>query len=366
MEDHGSSTSVPSVRDSVLSVSLRPNILVIRRRYLGDLVLLGSVFRNLKLHWPAARLTVLVEPAYAGVLPLQPDVDATLTFPHGAWGWPGFARALRAGRFTHVLDFDNTDRTALATRLTGAGVRATFDRELIPFKYRRVYTHTAKVANRDYDRQHVTETYLRLPAALGVPVASRDIRLKPREEDLVFARDLLQSKIQNPKSKMLLIHPGSRSQFRLWPPDRFGRVCDRIYSELKARVVLLAGPGEEDLVSQILQQARSEPDAIRAALPIPQLAALMNLFPVMLCHDSGPMHLAAGVGVRVVGLYGSQNAAIWRPLGGQHTVLQTALPCSCLLDTPQPCVKTDSYRSYCVRKLEVDEVFAAVAAAMRS
>ncbi len=349
----------------MLSVSLRPNILVIRRRYLGDIVLLGSVFRNLKLHWPDARLTVLVEPAYAGVLPLHPDVDATLAFPSKG-GWWSFLRALRAARFTHVLDFDNTDRTALAARLTGAGVRATFDRELIPFKHRRLYTHTAKVTNHDYDRQHITATYLRLPAALGVPVATRDIRLRPREEDLAFARELLQSKIEDPKSKILLIHPGSRSEFRLWPPERFGAVCDRLYSELKARTVLLAGPGEGDLLDQIARHARSEPAVIKAPLTVPQMAALMSLFPVMLCHDSGPMHLAAGAGVRVVALYGSQNATIWRPVGDQHTILQTALPCSCLPDPPQPCVKSDSYRSYCVRKLEVDEVFAAVQSALSS
>ena len=50
-----------------------PHVLVIRRRYLGDIVLLGSVLRNLRLHWPKAQLTVLTEPAYTAVLALNPD-----------------------------------------------------------------------------------------------------------------------------------------------------------------------------------------------------------------------------------------------------------------------------------------------------
>ena len=58
-----------------------PHLLVIRRRYIGDIVLLGSFLRNLRLHWPDARLTVLTEPAYAPVLALNPDVSAALALP---------------------------------------------------------------------------------------------------------------------------------------------------------------------------------------------------------------------------------------------------------------------------------------------
>ena len=82
-------------------------ILIIRRRYLGDIALLGSVLRNLRLHWPGAHLSVLTEAAYAGVLGLNPDINGALTFPRRLSGWLGFARALRRARFTHVLDFDS-------------------------------------------------------------------------------------------------------------------------------------------------------------------------------------------------------------------------------------------------------------------
>src|SRR4051812_47235424 len=72
-----------------------PRVLVIRRRYLGDIVLLGSVLRNLRLKWPSAWITVLTEMAYAGVLRLNPDVDAALTFPRRTREWFGFVRMLR-------------------------------------------------------------------------------------------------------------------------------------------------------------------------------------------------------------------------------------------------------------------------------
>src|ERR1019366_300036 len=101
----------------------RPHILVIRRRYLGDIVLLGSVLRNLRLHWPDAHLSVLVESVYVDVLALNPEVDTALVLPRRLREWPGFLRHVRRARFTHVLDLDNTEKTAAVARLSGAPFR---------------------------------------------------------------------------------------------------------------------------------------------------------------------------------------------------------------------------------------------------
>jgi ADP-heptose:LPS heptosyltransferase len=333
-----------------------PRVLVIRRRYLGDIVLLGSVLRNLRLHWPRAWLTVLTEAAYAGVLPLNPDVDSALTFPRGAREWFAFTRALRRARFTHVLDFDNTEKTAIVTRLTSAKVRAAFDRELIPFRYRWLYTHSAKVTNAFYDSHHITETYLALPAAITVPIASREVRLVPRPKDVARAQKLVSR-----GGNKVLLHPGSRSAFRIWPAERFAEVCDQLQDKLGAQVFLTAGPAEQALIEQIRAKATSHIVALDAPRDVGTLAALLAQFDAFLCHDSGPMHIAAAVGTPVVALFGSQNATIWRPLGERHTLLQTPLPCACLgAAAPGPCVHGDSYRSYCVRKIGVDDVFAAV------
>jgi ADP-heptose:LPS heptosyltransferase len=363
-----------SVRDTPLAQTApaatrrrHPRVLVIRRRYLGDIVLLGSVLRNLRLHWPDAHLTVLTEPAYSGVLALNPDVDGALTFPRRTLQWFGFLRTLRRARFTHVLDFDNTDKTALVARFTSAEVRATYDRELIPFRYRRFYTHTAKVTNAFYDSHHITETYLALPAAIHVPIVSRDVRLVPHADDIAaIAR--LPGAGRPPVGTSpfrVLVHPGSRSPFRIWPLERFAAVCDALQDRLNAQVILTAGPTERRFVEQIRSHSKTHLVASAAPRDVGTLAALLAQFDVFLCHDSGPMHVAAAVGTPVVALFGSQNSTIWRPLGAQHTVLQTSLPCACLAPaTPTPCVRDDSYRSYCVRHLTEDQVFAAVASKM--
>lgn len=338
-----------------------PRILVIRRRYLGDIVLLGPVFRNLRLHWPGARLALVVEPAYAGVLELNADVDTVLRLPRRTAEWPRFLRAVRDGGFSHVLDFDNTQKTALVARWSGAPARLTLRRDGHRLILPQLYSQVVAVSPADDAGRHITETCLDLVRAIDVPIATREVRLTPRPDDLAFVDALLGA---GPRPG-LLVHPGSRSTFRLWPPDRFAAVLDRVREELGVAAAVVAGPAELPLARDIACRCRHRPAVIDCTLSIPRLAAVFRRVPVLLCHDSGPMHLAAAVGARVIALYGSQNATIWRPSGEGHTVLQTPLPCHCLPDAPVPCVRHDAYRSYCVRKLGVDEVWTAVAAALR-
>jgi ADP-heptose:LPS heptosyltransferase len=331
-----------------------PRILVIRRRYLGDIVLLGSFLRNLRLHWPSAEIRVLVEPAYAGVLELNPDVDDPVKLPRRASAWPGFLLALRRRRWTHVFNFDNTEGTALIARFTGAPFRLGLHHGGYRLKLARCYTHVVHDENDKHEGRPITEYYLMTLGAAGVPLASREVRLVPRADDLEALR-----RIVGAVGPVLLVHPGSRSPMRLWPAERFAEVCDRAQETLGMQVVLAGGPSERSLIAEIRNRARIHVLAFTEPLSLARFAALARLASIVLCHDSGPMHVAAAVGTPVVALYGSQSTVLFRPAGEGHILLQPPLPCADCV-APDTCVPLDSYRNLCVRRLQVDQVFGAV------
>lgn len=336
-----------------------PRILVIRRRYLGDIVLLGSLLRNLRLHWPDAHLAVAVEPRFAEVLALNPDVNATLPLPARLGQWWGFLRTVRGSRFTHVLDLDNTEKTAAIARLSGAKTRVALHHGIHALKLRLAYTHVVHDPTESHENRLIPDYYLLALQPLGVPVATREIRLVPRAADLAAIRPLVGA-----AGRVLLVHPGSRSAMRIWPAERFAAVCDYAQDELGLQVVLVGGPAEAALVAEIKKHARTHLLTPPGALPIGRFAALASLSDAFLCHDSGPMHVAAAVGTRVIALYGSQNIALFQPMGEGHTLLQPPLPCATCV-APERCVPADSYKNLCVRNIAVERVKAAVAAAIR-
>jgi ADP-heptose:LPS heptosyltransferase len=340
------------------STPQHPRVLVIRRRYLGDVVLLGSLFRNLRLHWPGARLAALVEPAYAGILALNPDVDQVIDLPAGLSAWPSFASGLRRAGFTHVLDLDNTERTALAARLSGAAFRVALHHGAHPVRLRPLYTDVAHEPESVHENQPISEYYLSALRAAGVPVVTREVRLVPREADVAEWR-----RIVGAQGRTLLVHPGSRSPSRIWPAERFAAVCDRVQDELGVQVALAGGPAERALMEEIRGKARTHLLSTGEPPTLPRFAALARACTALLCHDSGPMHVAAAVGTPVVALYGSQNPVLFRPHGDGHTQIVPAMPCTACV-APRQCVPADSYRTYCVRRITEEEVFAALKATL--
>jgi ADP-heptose:LPS heptosyltransferase len=163
----------------------------------------------------------------------------------------------------------------------------------------------------------------------------------------------------DPRRPRVLLHPGSRSSYRVWPLDRFARVADRLQTEAGVQVLLTGGPSEQALIEGIRSAARTPLAALPPSLDLCTFAACTRLVDAVLCHDSGPMHIAAAVGTRVVALFGSQSKTVWAPTGEGHRVLQAPLPCTgCLW--PQECDPGNGYRNYCVRRIGEDEVFSAV------
>ena len=337
-----------------MPVTASPRVLIVRRRYLGDIVLLGSLLRNLRLQWPDAHLAVLVEPRFAELLAMNPDVNATLALPRSLTEWPGFVRQLRVGRFTHVLDLDNTEKTALIARLSGAGDRVTLHHGGHRVKFRAAYSAIVYDPEAQHENRPITDYYLRALEPIGVPVVTRAIRLEPRAEDVADLRRFVGA-----GRRVLLVHPGSRSPMRVWPAERFAEVIDHAQDELDTQVILVGGPADESVVADIRSRVRTHLYALPGAMPITRLAALARVSHAVLCHDSGPMHVAAAVGAPVIAIYGSQNATLFQPMGSGHTILQPPLPCvNCV--APGKCVPGDSYHNLCVQNVTVARVKEAV------
>jgi len=337
-------------------------------------VLLGSVFRNLRLHWPQVHIALLTNPTYAPAAALHADLDYVYSVPNMIRKRLRLIAELRRARFTHVLDFDNATTTSLVTWLSGAPVRVTYEREGYRLHRRWMYTAIVPIPARDYHTLHITEAYLSLLSAIGGPIRTRDPSLSPSNSDIARVQKFAQPTLPTTPAPQkirprVLIHPGASRPARVWPLENFATVCDRLHGELGAEVFIVAGPSERAAARTIHNAANSQPTVIDEPLSIGEFAALCRHFDVMLCNDSGPMHIAACMGTRVVALFGAQNSILWGPIGAAqngHIILQTSRPCTCLNSPPHPCIKSDTDRSYCVRKLSVDQVVEAVRAICHS
>lgn len=355
-----------------------PRILIVRRRYLGDTVLMQPFVRNLRAHWPDAWIAMVVDTPYVEALAAVEELDEIVELPVGTFrpgvglrGWRSVLGAVAAAPFDVAFDFQRNERAQLLLLLSRAHTRATLWPVGRPLHRRWVYSDVLKVAPEDGEALHTVDLNNRLLETLGVPTPFRVPILPVSPEQRRAARAILDLHEGSARSErlqaahsarpLLMVHPGSGAEARRWPPARFAQVADHAAERHDARVVVLSGPGEEGLAAAVVQGMRRPAVLIEAPTRIPTLIGLLAEADLLLCNDSGPMHIAAAVGTPVCALYGAQSSVTWAPLGpAGHRTLRPALPCGSECVARGTCVSGDPMRSLCVRRIPVDDVIRAV------
>ena len=307
-------------------------ILVVKLRYIGDVLLSTPVFRGLREAFPRARLTALVNAGTEEVLLHQPDVDEVLLVDRDAakTGWWGrrvadrlaLVRRLRERQFDLALDLTDGDRAAFLTWASGARLRVGFNRE---GRFRGRAYH--RVVPQWSGRRHAVESDLEALRTLGLRprAVAPSLGLPPEAE--AAAGELLARKRVARDRDLVLVHPGARWWFKAWPTERFAALADRIEEELGAQVLIVGGPGDVAAAEAIRRQMRRSAVTVAGETSILQLAALLKRCRLFVSNDNGPMHVAAAVGTPVVALFGPTDPAEWGPWGEGHLVLYKGVDC---------------------------------------
>ena len=332
------------------------NILVIKLRYLGDVLLATPTLHALKAAYPMARLTALVNRGTEEILIGNPDVDHILSLERGTIVEQcRFVADVRHRRFDMVVDLTDGDRAALLTRISGAPIRIGFNAE--QRWTGRCYTtvvHGEAGAHR-IERDLAALTPLKIPATDRIP------RLWLTNEDEVRADALLAKVAVRSGQPLVVIQPGARYWFKAWPTERFAELADRLTERFGCQVAVGGSYQEVELTKLVMKQAKSPLITIAGLSPIRTLAALLKRAVLFVGNDSGAMHIATAVGTPVVALFGPSNPAEWGPRGGPAEVIYKGLDCRvCFHPTCQ------RGEQNCMKLITVDEVMKAAVRQIRT
>ncbi|HET9844133.1 MAG TPA: putative lipopolysaccharide heptosyltransferase III [Nitrospira sp.] len=325
------------------------NILSIKLRYLGDVLLATPTWQALKAAYPGARLTVIVNRGTEDILQSNPHIDEVLSLERGSLVQQyRFIANIRRRRFDTVVDLTDGDRAALLTWISGAGVRIGFNAEhrWTGRCYTRIITSDAGV--------HRIERDLSALAPLAIPVFDRIPKMWLTEEDDAAAGDLLRRLgVQSDKPRVV-IQPGARYWFKAWPSERFAELADHVADRYGCQVLVAGSPQEATLAETVVRQAKHRLVSIAGLSRVRTLAALLKGSALFVGNDTGAMHIAAAVGTPVVGLFGPSNPMEWGPRGGPAEVMYKGLDCrDCFHPT---CRRAEQN---CMKLITVAEVWAA-------
>jgi lipopolysaccharide heptosyltransferase II len=285
-------------------------ILLIRLREIGDVVFTTPAVRAVRLRFPRAHLTYLVEPVAAAVVASNPLIDEVIVAPRRhfvadiALGW-----RLRAERFDLAIDFHCGPRASLLTWLSRAPVRVGYD---VPG---RAWMYTERAARpRELRPRHAVQNQWDLLTPLGIRPPDRhsfSVEMPTKSESAAAIVKRLENAGVTATDQLILIHVSAGNPFRRWPQDSFATLAAALARRADTRIIVTSGPSERDAADHVVEGARARltagfRDRVLALgeLSLDELRALLDRASLYIGGDSGPLHIAATSAAPIVGLYG--------------------------------------------------------------
>jgi heptosyltransferase-2 len=353
--------------------------LIVRLDEIGDMVMTSPFLRELRRCLPDAWLTLVVKPGVYNLVERCPHVNEVLTYNWDThWRLQPLRRHARALQLARERLWQRRFDIAVLPRWDADYYHTTFVAYFSGAAWRVGYsenvTNLKRQMNRGFDcllthilrdaaRKHELEHDLDVLRFLGGTVQNDQLELWVDEDDRAFAEEVFGGNGVKPDEKVVGLGPsGGTSPLKQWPVNHFIELGRRLLASHHCRLLVLGGRGDAELGQQIEQELGSAVVNVVGKTTLRQMAALLSRCHLYVGNDSGPMHIAAAMGVPVVAMFGSSCHHRFRPWGKQHTVLNLELPCSPCFQPNHPdrCVECIFDQPHCLVDMTVEQVMEAV------
>jgi lipopolysaccharide heptosyltransferase III len=337
-------------------------ILLIQLKHLGDLLLTTPVIDALAEAFPAAKISVLVNPGMEEMVAGHPKIHEILSLPPRLRQSSGLRRLqkewsllqeLRARNFDLAVNLSRGDRGGWLSVFSGARYRLGYKVASQEPGYKNWFYNLS--VDQPVESIHEVEKNLRLLPGLGIEPSERPLTYAIPREDAEWAEAQLARLQDRP---IVHVHPTSRWMFKTWDPYHMAAVMSELQSR-GHRIVLTCGPDLDETkhCQAILHHANPDLQFL-GTLTLKQLGALIARARVFLGVDSAPMHIAAAVRTPTVALFGPTGAENWSPWQVPSVVLQKSCPCK--EARAEKCDWRKDIVRACLAAITVEEVFNAV------
>jgi heptosyltransferase-2 len=297
-------------------------ILVVELWNIGDVVLAMPFLAQLRALFPTARITMLARSYAKTILAGTNLVDEFIETELGwtelgtrfnplGYNWTELRRVrreLRSRQFDVAFKSRMHIREHLVLAMSGATRRVAFSFG----QGDRVLTDAIPIGD---PNRHKAADWLELLGPFGGSIGGTPARLKIDATEERWAAAFLAEHGVAANDRVVGIHPGASVRAKRWPLDRFVQVAESISKRPGVRVLAFVDPeAYGDAVARV-------GGVIPAKVSLRELISLIQRCDVLICNDSGPMHIAGALGVPTVAVFGSGIRQWFSPLGEGHISL---------------------------------------------
>jgi ADP-heptose:LPS heptosyltransferase len=332
---------------------------------LGDVISMLPAVQGFHSLFPSASIRIVVDDAFVELL-VSLRLPATVHGVAGSRtpsGTMTAVRLVRQMRSTLTCSMSPPRRNALVALASGAPAIAgylSYTDSLAPYLLEtpvESFGLTSR-AEMKYGRDHISERALLVCRALGLADNVPGLRLDIADDSLTRLRGKLRHAGLLPNSEYVVIHPFAGWKFREWPLEAYASLAKRMLESEGMTVVFLWEDKKEGSLPWLRHHfAGRSPVIFASTLSLLESAALVSGASLFVGNDSGPLHLAAMLGVRTLGLFGPSDPSLTAPrTRSSASWLYPCVDCS-------PCDQRKCIRPSdpCMQRISIAEVAHAAA-----
>jgi len=327
-------------------------ILIVRTDRIGDVVLSLPMAEIIKNKFPVCHISYLVKEYTSSLLDDNQFIDEVINVieKNNEINFVKNLKQIKSKRFDTCIVVNPTFRISLMMFLAGIKKRIGTGYRLYSFLFNeKVFEH------RKYGEKHELEYNLNLLSKIGIdPVeAKRNIRFnllvsKSGEEKIA---SILKENGVYPNNKLVIIHPGSGGSSVDFPKEKMIELTKRLSSLDNVSIVLTGSKNEIELCKKF--EVNNPIINFVGILDLSLLKSLIKKADLFISNSTGPMHIAAALGVYVITFFPkilscSQNR--WGPYTDKKTIFIPTIDCNNC--NRQQCEKLD-----CMNSIDIGKVF---------
>ncbi len=302
-------------------------ILVVRQQnQMGDQLLAIPAYRAIKESLGSVELSVITAPINRDVLLNNPYVDHVFTYNNrDLAGTIRMIRDIRGMRYDlaivlHTVSFSFT--SALIGLLSGARIRVGSTSDPFGNSLGGAFYHLELPLPeaRELAQMNEAEHNVYPLRALGIDTRDLSPIVVPGPASLSFAREFL-GRTTKPDRKRIVVHPGAGKAANVWPPSNFAEVVNRLAARVEFDLCVVRGPRDAHAVEEFGRAVRV-PYALLEGRPIGDVAAVLRSSDLVLCNDTGIMHVSCAVGAATLAVFGPTDPVRWAPRCANLTVVR--------------------------------------------
>ena len=336
------------------------NILIVKTSAIGDVTHTLPALNALRKFYPESRITWLVEKAASDVIEGHRALDRILISERKRWiknlreprrrfalaEIHAFIEHLRDTKYDLAIDFQGLLKSGIWMALARARRKVGFGPGMDHAEHSWIfYNERVPAVSMEH---HAVKRELMLLSSIGISCRNIEFDYPVSEDDHHNLSEVLSGCGIGSDSRIVCINPMARWETKLWYPERFAQVADRL---AKRNFAVIFTGGHEDFapIRQITAQMKSRAINLAGKTSLKTFGALFQRSDLLVTTDTGPMHICAAVDTPVIAIFGP--TAPWRtgPFGDRHRVIRSSIKCS-------PCFKRNCSARQCMNEISIGKV----------